>query len=400
MSGADRYDAIVLGGGAAGLFCAIEAAKRGKRTLLVEHREQVGKKILISGGGRCNFTNLGAGPENFLSENPHFCRSALARYRPADFIALVEAHGIRYHEKTLGQLFCDGSARQIVQMLVTDAAAAGVRTEVGCAVESVERADRFRVRTSRGEFESTALVVATGGLSIPKMGATGLGYRIAGRFGVPLVATRPGLVPLLYGAADRARFAELSGLSTPAVVSCRGARFRESVLLTHVGVSGPAVLQASSYYRPGDAVDIDLGAGRDVYADLRQGRQAGSKALVATALTSFLPRRLAQTLAEGGADSRPLAEQPDSALRAVAEAVTGWRLTPDGTAGYEKAEVTCGGVSTAALSSKTMEARAVPGLYCIGEVVDVTGWLGGYNFQWAWASAFACAEAIGTTAPD
>jgi hypothetical protein len=397
MSEANRFDVVVLGGGAAGLFCAIEAAKRGKSTLLVEHGEKVGTKILISGGGRCNFTNLGAGPQNYLSENPHFCRSALARYRPADFIALVEAHGIHYHEKTLGQLFCDGSAREIVRMLVTEATAAGVRTEVGCGIESVDRADRFRVRTSRGEFESTALVVATGGLSIPKIGATGVGYRIAERFAVPLIATRPGLVPLLYGAADRARFGGLSGLSTPAVVGCRGARFCDSVLLTHVGVSGPAVLQASSYYQPGDVIDIDLGAGRDVYADLKQGRQAGSKVLVATALASFLPRRLAQAFAALGADSRPLAEQPDSALRAVAEAVTGWRLTPDGTAGYEKAEVTCGGISTAALSSKTMEATAVPGLYFIGEVVDVTGWLGGYNLQWAWASAFACAQAIAST---
>ena len=386
---------IVLGGGAAGLFCAMEAAKHGQRTLLVEHGPEVGRKILVSGGGRCNFTNLEAGPQHYLSENPHFCRSALARYRPADFIALVEAHGIPYREKTLGQLFCDGPARQIVQMLVTEATAAGVRIEVGCAIESVEKADRFRVHTSRGAFEATALVVATGGLSIPKLGATGVGYRIATHFAVPLIATRPGLVPLLYGAADRARFAALSGLSTPAVVRCRGAQFSESVLLTHVGVSGPAVLQASSYYQPGDVVDIDLGAGRDVYADLKERRQAGSKALVASALTAFLPRRLAQVFADLGADSRPLAEQPDSALRAVAEAVTGWRLTPEGTAGYEKAEVTCGGVDTAALSSKTMEVAAVPGLHFIGEVVDVTGWLGGYNFQWAWASAFACAEAIG-----
>jgi hypothetical protein len=384
----------MLGGGAAGLFCATEAARRGARTLLIEHQEEVGRKILISGGGRCNFTNLEAGPQHYLSENPDFCRSALARYRPADFIALVEAHRIPYHEKTLGQLFCDGPARQIVQMLVTEATAAGVRIEVGCAIESVVKADRFRVHTPRGTFESATLVVATGGLSIPKLGATGVGYRIAKHFAVPLIATRPGLVPLLYGAADRARFAGLSGLATPAVVRCRGAEFCESVLLTHVGVSGPAVLQASSYYQPGDVVDIDLGAGRDVYADLKRSRQAGSKMLVASALASFLPRRLAQVFADLGADCRPLAEQPDSALRSVAEAVTGWRLTPEGTAGFEKAEVTCGGISTAALSSKTMEATAVPGLHFIGEVVDVTGWLGGYNLQWAWASAFACAQAI------
>jgi predicted Rossmann fold flavoprotein len=387
-------DVIVLGGGAAGLFCAAETARRGRRTIVVERGDAVGRKILISGGGRCNFTNLGAGPEHYLSENPHFCRSALARFAPADFVARVEAHGIAWHEKAQGQLFCDGSARQIVQMLVADATAAGARIEVGCDVGAVDRTDRFRVRTSRGAFEAPALVVASGGLTVPTLGASGVGYRIAERFGLPRVPTRPGLVPLLYRAADRARFGALSGLATPAVVTCRDARFHDSVLLTHAGVSGPAVLQTSSYYRPGDVVAIDLGAGRDVLADLKQARQAGSKVLVATALAAFLPRRLAQTLAGFGADERPLAEQPDSALRAVADAVSGWRLDPEGTAGYDKAEVTCGGVSTAALSSKTMEATEVPGLHFIGEVVDVTGWLGGYNFQWAWASAYACAEAI------
>jgi predicted Rossmann fold flavoprotein len=384
-----EVDVLVVGGGAAGLMCAIEAGKRGRRVLVLERNAEVGRKILISGGGRCNFTNLGAGPEHFLSENPDFCRSALARYRPADFVALVAKHGIAFHEKKLGQLFCDGSARQVVEMLLAEARAAGVRVETGCAVERVEPG--FALATSRGAFRTASLVVATGGLSIPKLGATDFAHRLAARFGVAATETRPGLVPLRM-AGDMLGFcAPLAGVSLRTETRCAGAAFRENVLFTHRGVSGPAVLQASSHWRPGLALEVDLLPGEDAAAALEAARAQG-RGLVRL-LEARQPRRFAQAFASHFAPARPLAELTRGELAALARSLCAWRLEPSETEGYGKAEVTVGGIDTRELSSRTMECRRVPGLYFVGEAVDVTGWLGGYNFQWAWASGFAAGQA-------
>jgi predicted Rossmann fold flavoprotein len=385
------FDVVVLGGGAAGLMCAIEAGKRGRRVLLLERNAEVGRKILISGGGRCNFTNLGAGPEQFLSDNPDFCRSALARYGPADFVALVAKHGIAYHEKKLGQLFCDGSARQIVAMLLAEARAAGVRIETGCEVERVEPGGGFALATSRGAFQAASLVVATGGLSIPKLGATDFALRLARRLGVAVVEPRPGLVPLRTAGELLAFCASLAGVSLRTETRCGPAAFRESVLFTHRGVSGPAVLQASSYWRPGLALELDLLPGEDAAALLEEARAQG-RGLVRL-LEGRQPRRFAQAFAAHFAPARPLAELGRAELAALARALSVWRLEPAETEGYGKAEVTVGGVDTRELSSRTLECRRVPGLYVIGEAVDVTGWLGGYNFQWAWASGFAAGQA-------
>jgi predicted Rossmann fold flavoprotein len=382
-----RVDAIVIGGGAAGLMCAFVAGGRGRRALVLEHNERVGRKIEISGGGRCNFTNVNTTAGNFISRNPHFAKSALARYTPADFVALVRRHGIRFHEKKLGQLFCDESSRQIIEMLLAECDAAGVRVVNGCRVEGVNKNELFQVKTSRGEFEAESVVVATGGLSIPKLGATDFGYRLARQFGLKVVQPEPALVPLTLGSRDLASFQSLSGVSVPSVVRCDGAEFAENVLVTHRGLSGPAVLQISSYWSRGLELSIDLLPGEDARALLEHKRAAGAE--LHTALGQHLPRRFAQVWAELYAPPRPLRAYTDAEVERIAALLHDWRLLPAGTEGFQKAEVTRGGVSTDELSSKTMEARRVPGLYFIGEVVDVTGHLGGYNFQWAWASGYA-----------
>jgi predicted Rossmann fold flavoprotein len=390
----EEFDAVVLGAGAAGMMCAMTAGRRGRRVLLLDHADEPGRKILISGGGRCNFTNLDVRPERFFSGNPHFCRSALARYTQTDFIALVDRHGIAWHEKTLGQLFCDGSARQIVAMLAGGCADAGVALRLGQRVRSVTRTDRFVVELDSGEVTAPALVLATGGLSIPKMGATGLAYEIARRFGLPVTELRPALVPLVFGSRDLEVMGPLSGISAEVVASCNGTAFRENLLFTHRGLSGPAILQVSSCWREGDAIAIDLLPDADVAAALRAGKRTRPRAALKTHLADLLPQRLAQALAPETLRDRPVAEIADRDLDTLGAALDAWRVVPMGSEGYAKAEVTLGGIDTRALSSKTMEAREIPGLYAIGEAVDVTGWLGGYNFQWAWSSGWCAGQAL------
>ncbi len=385
-------DIIIIGGGAAGLFCAFTAGRRGRKVLLIEHAGQVGKKILISGGGRCNFTNLYTAPENFICRNPNFHKSALARYTPRDFIELVERHGIRYHEKKLGQLFCDGAAQEIVDMLLCEGERAGVTIRTHCRVETVaKQSDRFIITTSQGRFESAALVIATGGLSIPQMGATDFGYRVARQFGLKIVPTRPALVPFTLGENDRRVLGPLSGVSVDALVSLNNHSFRENILVTHQGLSGPAILQISSYWQPGAAISIDLLPDGDAAALLAAER--GSQKELKTLLGQYWPQRFAQAWAQLNVAAKPLRQYSHKELQNIAERIHRWRLTPNGTTGFRKAEVTAGGVDTDELSSQTLEARRVSGLYFIGEVVDVTGWLGGYNFQWAWASGHAAGNA-------
>jgi predicted Rossmann fold flavoprotein len=390
-----HYDVIVIGAGAAGMMCAATAGLRGRGVLLVDHYPKLGEKIRISGGGRCNFTNLHASPANYLSRNPHFCRSALARYTPRHFIALVEKHGIAWHEKTLGQLFCDESSRGIIDMLRAECEAGRVQWRMPCEVRSVAReGGGFRVDTAAGPVTGASLVVATGGLTVPKIGATPFGYKVAEQFGLAIVPPKPALVPLSLDPQALARFGDLSGVSLDAEVSCRGARFRESLLFTHRGLSGPAILQASSYWQDGPAADplhVNLLPGTDARAWLAQHRRA--KAHLATLLAERMPKRFAQAWCEVHGLAKPLAELSDKALEDAARGLEDWPVHPSGTLGYNKAEVTLGGVDTRGLSSRTMEAAAVPGLYFIGEVVDVTGHLGGFNFQWAWASGHAAGEA-------
>lgn len=385
-----NFDAVVLGAGAAGLLCAIEAGRGGKRVALLDHAERVGKKILISGGGRCNFTNVHCTPSNFLSENRHFAKSALARYTPQDFIEMVEAHSIAYHEKTLGQLFCDGSAKEIVAMLEQECTLAGVTTFTNCQVRAIRHSSGFIIETSRGIYSAPGLVVATGGPSIPKMGATDFGYRVADQFELKVVPPRPALVPLTFNNHDRTDYCDLAGLSAEAIVRAGEAQFREKLLITHRGLSGPAVLQASSYWRPGESVSIDLAPGRDWTAELRTPTARRDAATARAALAVVLPQRLASRWME----LSPPSAWTNTALVDADARLHGWTITPSGTEGYEKAEVTAGGVDTNELSAKTMESRKVPGLYFIGEVVDVTGHLGGFNFQWAWASGAAAGRAI------
>jgi predicted Rossmann fold flavoprotein len=389
-----QVDVIILGAGAAGMFCAIEAARRGRRVVLLDHAKAPGEKIRISGGGRCNFTNLHIAPEKFLSQNPRFALSALARYTQQDFIARVNAAGIAWHEKTLGQLFCDGSAREIIAMLRADMAAAGVDLRLGVAPgEVTQHGTGFRVDTPQGALTAPALVVATGGKSIPKMGATGIGYRIAEHFGLRLVETRAALVPLTFTDSSLEHMTPLSGLSVPARVACNGAKFEEGLLFTHRGLSGPSVLQISSYWREGDCLTLDLAAGQDVGAALREARSDAGRVAIKNALARLVPEALArQVVARAGA-SGTLADQSNTALDRLAAEVQAWQVTPAGSEGYRTAEVTLGGVDTRDLDAKTMQARRVPGLYFIGEVVDVTGWLGGYNFQWAWSSGWAAGQA-------
>jgi predicted Rossmann fold flavoprotein len=388
------YDSIVIGGGAAGLFCALTAGARGRRVLVLEHNREVGAKIVISGGGRCNFTNLHTAPDRFLSANPHFARSALARYTPADFIGLVERHHIPYYEKALGQLFCEGTgaARAIVRMLLDECAAGGVEIRTGCKVDSVSHTDRFRTATDQGAFEAPTLVLASGGLSIPKIGATDFAYRVARQFAIPVIEPRPGLVPLTFGTDDVAWMRALSGVSAMVAVRAGDAAFRDAALFTHRGLSGPAILQASSFWRAG--VHITLDWAPDAHDDfLAQRKRARPKAQIKTALAEIMPARLAETLS-AGFPSLSLGDFKDQALIEIGQRLKGWRLSPSGTEGYAKAEVTVGGVDTAALSQRTMEARHVPGLFVIGEAVDVTGWLGGYNLQWAWASGWCAGMAL------
>ena len=390
-----EWDVIVIGGGAAGLFCAIEAGKRGRKVLVLEHSERVGKKISISGGGRCNFTNIHTSPENFLSANPHFCKSALARYTPADFVLLVEKYAIAYHEKKLGQLFCDGSAQQIIDMLLGECRSAGVEVLCGCQVRKVFKlndAGSFNVATDQGIFVSSSLVIATGGLSIAPLGATDFGYRIAKQFGLRIEEPRPGLVPLTLNSQKLTQLTKLSGVSIDAIVSCRvdsraSREFREKILITHRGLSGPAILQVSSYWQGGAPVSINLLPDKDVFDILKENQK--SEIELANLLSRHLPRRFAQAWCELYAPSKPLKQYDSNELRDIARQIHDMMLTPSGTEGFKKAEVTAGGVSTTELSSQTMEAKRVPGLYFIGEVVDVTGELGGYNFQWAWASGYA-----------
>ncbi|TWI04582.1 hypothetical protein IP90_00715 [Luteimonas cucumeris] len=392
---AESFDVIVIGGGAAGLMCALTAGQRGRSVLVVEHANRVGKKILMSGGGRCNFTNTGTGPGNFLSANPHYCKSALARYTPADFITLVEKHGIAYHEKELGQLFCDESSKQIVRMLLDECAAAGVRIETGCSVERVAGGDGgYVLDTTLGRFTASSLVIASGGLSIPSMGASGFGYQLARQFGHDVLPTQAGLVPLTLSGTHSQRLQDLSGVSFPVEASCNGQSFRNFMLITHRGVSGPSILQISSYWRPGDELLLDLLPGEDAQVWLREQRQARSAAELRTVLGDVLPKRFAQRLCEAWFASKPMRQYDERELRDIATQLQQWPLVASGTEGYRTAEVTLGGVDTRTLSSSTMESRHVRGLYFIGEVVDVTGWLGGYNFQWAWASGHAAGEVV------
>ncbi|WP_338026391.1 NAD(P)/FAD-dependent oxidoreductase [Croceicoccus hydrothermalis] len=392
------YDAIVLGGGAAGLMCAAFAGQRGRRVAVIEHGDRVGKKILISGGGRCNFTNIDAAPDRYLSSNPHFAKSALSRYTAADFLALVESHGIAWHEKTLGQLFCDGSAQQIVDLLLAECAKAGamggaVDVHCGAPVTAVSHADaRFTVATGGGAYRAPSLVIATGGPSIPKLGASGFAYDLARQFGMKIVEPRPALVPLTLG-GEQVLFRELSGVSTEVSATAGKARFREAALFTHRGLSGPAILQVSSYWRHGDTVGVDFlpDAGADW---LLAAKREHPRATLRMMLREHLPARLADTLADRIDAPRELGNMPDKALQVAQARLRDWRFAPNGTEGFAKAEVTVGGIACGELSSKTMESRRVPGLYAIGEAVDVTGWLGGYNFQWAWASGMAAAQAV------
>lgn len=383
------FDVIVLGAGAAGLMCAITAGQRGRRVLLLDHAAEPAAKILISGGGRCNFTNTATAPERFLADNSHFARSALGRYTPDHFIALVQRHNIAFHEKAKGQLFCDGSARAIVAMLLAEAQAANVDLRLAHRVTALSKTDSFQVATDRGAFAASSLVLATGGLSIAKLGATGFAHEAARRFGLRVTQTRPGLVPLTFGDDLLALMRPLAGVAVDAEVTCCGQQFRDAVLFTHRGLSGPAILQISSYWREGP-IELNLLPDLDAAGFLLDRKRTRPRAELHTVLAEHLPQRLAQALA---ADGKRLADMPDRMLRAVAQQLQRWSITPTGTEGYAKAEVTAGGVDTRDLSSKSMQATKVPGLYVIGEAVDVTGWLGGYNFQWAWASGWCAGEA-------
>jgi predicted Rossmann fold flavoprotein len=386
-----RFDVVVVGAGAAGMMAAAQAGQRGRRVLLIEHYHLLGEKIRISGGGRCNFTNRGAGPAHYLSQNPDFCRSALARYTPAHFVRLVEAHGIAYHEKKLGQLFCDDSAQDIIAMLKAECDAGGVQWRMPCPVDGIARNDDgFVVSTPQGAVRCTSLVVATGGLTVPKIGATPWGYRIAEQFGLAIVPPRPALVPLAFAPEALARYGDLSGVSVDAQVACGGGRFRENLLFTHRGLSGPAILQVSSYWDGRTPLTIDLLPDTDVGAWV--AARATSTALLPNALSDLLPRRFAQQWCAAEGLATPLARLDADRRRDVAARLHAWQVLPSGTLGYNKAEVTLGGVDTRGLSSKTMAALAVPGLFFVGEVMDVTGWLGGYNFQWAWASGHAAGQ--------
>ncbi|MBI5940060.1 MAG: NAD(P)/FAD-dependent oxidoreductase [Caulobacterales bacterium] len=390
------FDVVIVGAGAAGRMCAVQAGRRGRSVLIIDHAKAPGEKIRISGGGRCNFTNIHAGPQAFLSQNPRFCISALRRYTAKDFIAAVDARGIAWHEKTLGQLFCDASAMQIVTLLTDQMAQAGVELRLGTAVERVDRGgEGFALTLSTGSRVSCAsLVVASGGKSIPKMGATGWGYDLARQFGLRVTETRPALVPLTFEIGLLEKWQPLSGVAVDAVVACGKTTFAEAMLFTHRGLSGPAILQISSYWREGQEITVSMAPGQDVFATLKAAKASNPRQAVHTALGGLLPARLAQKLADDAGARGNLADTPDAVLRALDTAVNGWRVKPVGSEGYRTAEVTLGGVDTRDLNSTTMAANDVPGLYFIGECVDVTGWLGGYNFQWAWSSGWAAGQVV------
>ena len=389
-----KTDVIIIGSGAAGLMCALQAGQRGRSVVLLDHAKKLAEKIRISGGGHCNFANLNTKPENFISANPNFCRSALARYTPQDFIALLQKHNIGFHEKTLGQLFCDDEAEVIIAMLRGECDAAGVKRFMSCEIEKIERDKKFHVSTSRGEFEAKSLVIATGGLSIPRTGATPFGYHVAEQFGIPITKLKPGLVPLSFASDDWKSYADLTGVSLDVTVSFGKHSFRENMLVTHRGLSGPAILQISSYWQHGEPLHINLLPACDMATLLDE--QKGSKKLLSNYLTQWFPKSFAEAWCAqlAGIENKPLNQYNDKQRKQIAAALHGWQITPSGTLGYTKAEVTCGGIDTRALSSKTMECNDVPGLYFIGEVVDVTGQLGGYNFQWAWASGYAAGQAV------
>ncbi|MDH5553396.1 MAG: NAD(P)/FAD-dependent oxidoreductase [Nitrosomonas sp.] len=395
-------DVVIVGAGAAGMMCAIEAAKRGRSVLLIDHSAKLAEKIRISGGGRCNFTNLHTKPENFVSANPHFCRSALARFTPQDFIALLKKHGIRYHEKKLGQLFCDDSAQQIISMLSEECDAAGVAWQMPSKIENISQVcvnedvdgKQFVIKTDRNTVIAQSLVIATGGLSIPQIGASAFGYNIAEQFGLTVTALRPGLVGLTFAPQDFAPFADISGVAIDVEVSCNGAVFRENILFTHRGLSGPAILQISSYWRPNDAIHVNLLPQHDVMGFLAEQRR--STQLLSNLLADFLPKRFIKAWVKSLPESaiKPMKQYHDKELQQMAQRLTDWQIKPSGTVGYKKAEVTQGGVDTNQLSSKTMQAKQVTGLYFIGEVIDVTGHLGGFNFQWAWSSGYAAGQYV------
>lgn len=390
----ESVDVVVIGAGAAGMMCAIEAGKRSRSVLIIDHAATPGEKIRISGGGRCNFTNIHASPKNFISQNPHFCISALARYTQRDFMALVERHGIAYHEKTLGQLFCDGSAKQIIDMLLVEMQRHAVQLRLATSAAGIGLAkDGFVLAIGSGRVRCKSLVVASGGKSIPKMGATGFGYEVAAQFGLRVVETRPALVPLTFEARTLERLKPLSGIAVEAQVACGKTSFSEAMLFTHRGVSGPAVLQISSYWREGGEIRIAMLPQTDLFAALRAARAENGRQALQTALGAHLPKKLAQSIADELNLTGHLADISDKVLRRVEEAVNNWRIKPAGSEGYRTAEVTLGGVDTRELDSRTMEAKSVPGLYFVGEVVDVTGWLGGYNFQWAWSSGWCAGQA-------
>ena len=391
----EQYDVVVIGAGAAGMMCAIEAGKRGRRVLVIDHAKAPGEKIRISGGGRCNFTNLNTKFEAFLGQNPRFAISPLRRYRPRDFIAWIERHGIAWHEKTLGQLFCDGSAREIIEMLTGEMREAGVVLRLSATVHRVDKAEPgFQLTTSGGQIACDALVIATGGKSIPKMGATGFGYDIARQFGLTVTETRPALVPLTFEVGLLERLKPLAGVATDAVVACGKTRFAEAMLFTHRGLSGPAILQISSYWREGEEIEVNMAPGVDLCQALRQARVDTPRQSPQTVLAHHVPRRLAQLVVETQGITGNLADQSDKVLRPLADALGAWRVKPVGSEGYRTAEVTLGGVDTEELDNRTLVAKSVPGLHFIGEVVDVTGWLGGYNFQWAWASGWCAGQAV------
>jgi predicted Rossmann fold flavoprotein len=389
-------DVIIIGAGASGLMCAIEAGKRGRKVIVLDHANKAGKKILMSGGGRCNFTNYEVGPDNYISHNPHFCKSALSRYTQWDFLALVGRYHIPFHERDHGQLFCDESARDILNMLLSECdkvrAVIQLNTSIGAIEQAIDK--RFQLKTNKGNYICQSLVVATGGLSIPKMGATPLGYKIAQQFGIKVLPMRAGLVPFTLQPEDKAKFSVLSGIAVPCVISNKSRSFSENILFTHRGLSGPAVLQISSYWRPGEEIMINLLPGMDLDADLKSKRLQKIKSKLKTYLDGYLPKRLVSSLLAEDMLELFLQDLSDKQIRQISEQIHNWTIKPNGTEGYRTAEVTCGGVDCNAISSKTMESNAVPGLYFIGEVLDVTGWLGGYNFQWAWSSAWCAGQYV------
>jgi predicted Rossmann fold flavoprotein len=389
-----NYDVVIIGAGGAGMMTAIHAARRGYRVAVLDHSEKIGRKILISGGGRCNFTNIHSSPENFVSKNPHFCKSALSRYTPKEFIAMVKRHQIPFHEKKLGQLFCDGSASNIVDMLIQECEEAGANFKLSCQIDSVSRNGNFEVKTNLGVFNTDKLVIASGGLSIPQIGATGFGYKLAEQFGLKIVEPEPALDGFVFNKTDHKHFEELSGISVDSLVSCGDASFRENILFTHAGLSGPACLQASLYWRRNQSVGINLAPDEKALSWLMQKRMKFGKSETKNVLADLIPKRLAEKLCELNAIKGPMAEVSDKHLNSLANEIENWQFHPGSTVGFRKAEVTRGGVDTNELSSQTMESKKIPGLYFVGEVVDVTGQLGGHNFQWAWASGFAAGENV------